>query len=664
MKLLFMLCALGMILASLRGQAQVTWNMGTGATANASPSSGLPVANLSVSTVTTGNNSVSSLLQSVSVSSGYTGASGSYNAAAIARTGAFSLTNSAYFELTLTPASGYQVTVSSISFGARSTKTGPARFSVRSNKDLYAGNLAGGGLVANNIWVRKALTNLGLTSATGTPLTIRIYGYDGIGNNPSSANWRIDDLSLGLSVNTPPGSCGGAPATATISSSEGTMLCSDNALTTLSLSSSYGSWSDIAFRWQQSTGTGFSDIPGANSPTYTTPDVITQNTDYRVLITCVTTNDVTTITPLTLSINPSPVLASSPTAQAACAGGSTSFSVSASGTGLSYSWYRLSNGIITQLSNGSNISGATSTSLGLSGLSGADAASYFAIVQSGAGCQKPTVDVPLMLTNPVAITQQPLSGSVRANAAYTFTVTATGDVTGYQWLKASVPIAGATSASYTISSVSTADTGTYAVQVQGSTACGNLASASAQLQLRSPLPLLLLGLDARRVNGGVQVIWTARETRQPAGYIVERSADGRYFAPVREFAGSAPGLGDSATWNDAGAPLSELYYRLRVEESDGIAAYSSVVKVPAATGGAGTIFVYPNPVRNRLTLRGGGRSRVSVFDLTGRIVWSGDTPDTGSPEMDLSQLLPGAYLLQACPMDKQECVRLPFVRLN
>lgn len=187
-------------------QAQVVWDFTT-----ASPTSGIP-ANATVSAVSQGNNNgTTTLITSVSVSSGYTGASGGYNAGAAARIGALDQTagtGSAYFEFTITPASGAAVSISQINFGSRSTSTGPKAYDVRTSMDGYATAAATAVITANSTWVLFS-NPVSLTGATDQAITVRIYGYNGTGSPAAStANWRIDDLSVTVSVT---GGGGGAP---------------------------------------------------------------------------------------------------------------------------------------------------------------------------------------------------------------------------------------------------------------------------------------------------------------------------------------------------------------------------------------------------------------------------------------------------------------------
>src|SRR5439155_1470023 len=76
-----------------------------------------------------------------------------------------------------------------------------------------------------------------------------------------------------------------------------------------------------------------------------------------------------------LTINQNVVVSSTPANQTNCPGTSVSFSVSASGTGLSYQWFRGS----------SLLSGETGSSLALTSVSAADAASYSVVVSGTCG---------------------------------------------------------------------------------------------------------------------------------------------------------------------------------------------------------------------------------------------------------------------------------------
>jgi hypothetical protein len=178
--------------------AQSSWSFGT--SVGVATPTGVP-ANMTVGAITQGNNNgTTTILTNTSASSGYTGASGQFNAGAAARVGALNINanGSAYFEVTLTPDTGYKVSVTGISLGSRSTSTGPQLLSIRSSKDAYATTIASNAISNNSIWVLLPFSPFTtVESSVSTPITLRIYGSGGTGSpSVNTANWRIDDLTI------------------------------------------------------------------------------------------------------------------------------------------------------------------------------------------------------------------------------------------------------------------------------------------------------------------------------------------------------------------------------------------------------------------------------------------------------------------------------------
>ncbi|MFC4262184.1 Ig-like domain-containing protein [Ferruginibacter yonginensis] len=196
--------AIVMLFVSIMCNAQtdVSWDFGTTA-ANGSPSAGVPVTNLTISALAQGNNNgTTTLLTTASASTGYTGASGQFNAGAAARIGAINTaaSGSAYFEFSLTPAAGSVVTLNNISFGTRSTGTGPQAYTIRTSNDNYVADVATGTIANNSAWSLKSNTT-NISSGTGAVITFRIYGHNGAGSpGAGTANWRIDDLKINVTV--------------------------------------------------------------------------------------------------------------------------------------------------------------------------------------------------------------------------------------------------------------------------------------------------------------------------------------------------------------------------------------------------------------------------------------------------------------------------------
>lgn len=198
------------VCAPVQAASDVKWHFGT-ASASATPSSGLP-ADVTGGTLSQGNNNgTTTLLTTVSASTGYAGVTGQFNAGAAARIGALNkgASGSAYFEFTLTPDAGKTLTISALQFGSRSTGTGPQAFSVFTSLDAYATPVATGATPNNSTWALRTPSFTSVTGTSGGAITVRIFGHDGAGSpSAGTANWRIDDLQV--TVDTSSGSS--APA--------------------------------------------------------------------------------------------------------------------------------------------------------------------------------------------------------------------------------------------------------------------------------------------------------------------------------------------------------------------------------------------------------------------------------------------------------------------
>ncbi|WP_426493384.1 T9SS type A sorting domain-containing protein [Hymenobacter sp. 102] len=138
------------------------------------------------------------------------------------------------------------------------------------------------------------------------------------------------------------------------------------------------------------------------------------------------------------------------------------------------------------------------------------------------------------------------------------------------------------------------------------------------------LPVQLVAFTARAQRGGVALQWRTASEINSDYFEVERSLDGRRFAPV----GRVAARGNSTTlqqyaFTDATPPAGLLYYRLHQLDIDGTGHYSSVEVVTDSSFGGLTL--YPNPatatlqVQFRDALK--GPITLRILDATGRVVW-------------------------------------------
>ncbi|MGZ5565666.1 MAG: beta strand repeat-containing protein [Limisphaerales bacterium] len=133
------------------------------------------------------------------------------------------------------------------------------------------------------------------------------------------------------------------------------------------------------------------------------------------------------------------------------------------GTGpFSYQWRK---GAVN-VGNGANITGSATSSMTIASAVLTNAGSYSLVVSNYAGAVTSSPQAVLVINQLPHITVEPVSVIVDvAGKTNTFTVVATGFPLNYQWYFNSNIIAGATSASYTIPSVSSANIGYYHVVV-------------------------------------------------------------------------------------------------------------------------------------------------------------------------------------------------------
>jgi hypothetical protein len=152
-----------------------------------------------------------------------------------------------------------------------------------------------------------------------------------------------------------------------------------------------------------------------------------------------------------------PSITTQPVSQSIVEGKPLTLNVVATGSGtLSYQWRK----------GGSEVNGATASTFSVSNVIATDTGSYDVVVSNSSGSVTSSAATVTVTAAAPVIATQPVSQSVIAGTAVTFSTAATG--TGplnYQWRREGVAIIGANSSTFTISSVSSADAGNYDVVV-------------------------------------------------------------------------------------------------------------------------------------------------------------------------------------------------------
>jgi pectate lyase len=277
------------------------------------------------------------------------------------------------------------------------------------------------------------------------------------------------------------------------------------------------------------------------------------------------TNSVSSVTStsVSLTVNAAPVgpaITTQPTAQSVTVGQSVSFTVAATGSGnLSYQWAKA----------GVAISGATSATYTIANVANGDAGLYAVLVTNAVSSVTSTSVGLTVNVAPVGpkITQQPAPQSATTGQSVSFTVAATGSGTlSYQWSKAGVAIAGATSATYTIPSVASGDAGLYAVAVTNAVSSVTSTSVSLAVSTAAVGPTITTQPSAQSVLAG-----------QPASFTVVATGSGILTYQWTKNGNAIAGV-TTPTYTFAGAAIGDTgSYAVVVTNSVG-----SVTSVPAA----------------------------------------------------------------------------------
>lgn len=168
-----------------------------------------------------------------------------------------------------------------------------------------------------------------------------------------------------------------------------------------------------------------------------------------------------------------------------------------------------------------------------------------------------------------------------------------------------------------------------------------------------PLPVSITAFAGRMQDRGAVLNWSTAGEAQVSSYTIERSTSGASgFLPVGvQPAAAHHNTGNSYTFFDPVIARVPLFYRLRINQEDGAASYSSIVRVmPAAA--SHELRVFPNPCSgNRLAIDLGynpvpeSGCEYSLRNNLGQELQHGVLRDR-STELDVSGLTRGVYFLQ------------------
>ncbi|MDI1353623.1 MAG: ice-binding family protein [bacterium] len=309
----------------------------------------------------------------------------------------------------------------------------------------------------------------------------------------------------GVSMNIPTGCSSGASVSITTQPTN-QAVCDGNAIAFSVVASGSG----LTYQWRKGT---VNLVNGGNISGVTTATLVINPasvgdvaSNYNVVVTG-SASPSQTSTSVFLVVNSSPTITTQAINQTNCVGGSASFSVAATGTGLTYQW-RIGT---VNLSNGGSISGATSAILTINPIALTDAATNYNVVVSGV-CTPSVVssDVTLVVNSPIVVATAPVGQTVCPGGSASFPVTASGTGITYQWRIGTVNlvnggnISGATSANLLVNPVSLADASTlYNVVISGT--CAPAYTSANVALLISTSPTITAALANQTICAGSSV---------------------------------------------------------------------------------------------------------------------------------------------------------------
>jgi hypothetical protein len=253
-----------------------------------------------------------------------------------------------------------------------------------------------------------------------------------------------------------------------------------------------GANGQVFYQWQKN-GTNLVNggrISGANSPTLTITNAqpTDSNTNYGLTISyaglifsTATGNSYTNTfaqSNIELTVTAFPLITTPLTNQIVYAGTNVSFSVTVSGSPLTYSWS--TNGF-SAVTNGGQFTGATNHTLTVSDVNTNNSGVYYVLIEYPNNSYT-NDNATLTVVEPLSIISAPTNQTVGAGSTVSFSVVASGFPLLYQWTNNGAPpltndnVSGVTGSTLTITNVQSSDQGTYTVFVSNDLQSTNLSA--------------------------------------------------------------------------------------------------------------------------------------------------------------------------------------------
>ncbi|HYJ65271.1 MAG TPA: T9SS type A sorting domain-containing protein [Parafilimonas sp.] len=181
-----------------------------------------------------------------------------------------------------------------------------------------------------------------------------------------------------------------------------------------------------------------------------------------------------------------------------------------------------------------------------------------------------------------------------------------------------------------------------------------ISSGGSVTNICSALPVTLAAFNAALQKKSVQIYWTTTTETNTSYFNIQRSTNGIDFSNIAKVI--ATGNSNSAhnyAYSDLNVAeiisANTVYYRLQTIDKDGSIALSKIVPVKLKTGTI-TLFLLPNPVRDKLSARiinYNGIANVRIYDVAGKLLYNKiAATNYADIIINTAALKAGMYLLQ------------------
>ena len=173
----------------------------------------------------------------------------------------------------------------------------------------------------------------------------------------------------------------------------------------------------------------------------------------------------------------------------------------------------------------------------------------------------------------------------------------------------------------------------------------------------STLPLRLLSFEGKAASHGNSLTWTTAEEIDVKRFVIERSENAIDFYSIGTVA--AKNISDNQQYQfaDNNVPtIVSVYYRLKMEDIDGLSSYSSVIFITNQRNNTGRFFISRSPANvNAFYIRSNARIQqdviIDIIDLSGRQLYTdrlqANVLNNGNAVVPINMLNTGSiYILQ------------------